>query len=396
MVELFSEAGLTVGFVICLAWAGVLYRVWVTIEVLERLPSNRQSKLDAGQLVSVVIAARDEEKIIQRSVESLLAQENVNIQIIVVDDGSSDQTLAILTRLAESDDRLLALKNEKVPVGWIGKNYALEMGQGRANGDFILFTDADVIHSRGAVQHALEVMQERNLDHLALHPRLEASTLIEGLVLPFYCLLSEFRFVNPRAADATSGIGAGVGAFNLVRAEPYRLKGTHARLRGAVLDDRALGRMMREDGGRGSLMRAVSQVRMRPYQSFSELYVGIRKGVLSSCRNSAILTFLMGLTVFASVALPLLLIVSAVPVLFLGHVPWLAIPSVAALVFPIIGMLRIRSMVRFNPVLAGFFPVGAMVFSAAAIHAAFVFGTRGTIEWRGRQYSRKDLSETGV
>lgn len=391
MLEALSQGALGVALVICIGWALVVVRVFRTIGALRRLPSHIPPRGAPRPRVSAVIAARNEVGTIARAVRSLLGQEGVDMQVVVVDDGSEDGTYEVLQELAKDEPRLLVLRSTQVPRGWIAKSYALELGQGRADGDFLLFTDADVFHGRRAVYNAVRVMEEEALDHLAVHPRLEAGSLVEALVLPLYVLIGEFRFVDPRAASPESGVGAGVGAFNLVRAESYRLRGTHARIRGAFLDDRALGRMMRDDGGRGTVMRAVSQVRMRPYRSFSDLYAGIRKGTLMSAQQSAAVGLLMGVLMALGAVVPTILLAAGVPVALAGEFPWFTLPALLAFALPIAGMLKARSMVRFEPLAALLFPLGALIIAASTIHAAILFGMRGTLEWRGRHYSRAEL-----
>jgi chlorobactene glucosyltransferase len=377
-----------------LGWAFVVVRSWRAIGALERLPHHPSDDV-ALPRVSVVLAARNEEMLIERCVRSILAAEGVDLELIAVDDASEDRTHEILMALAAQDERLVVLRNDRLPTGWVAKNYALELGQGRADGDYLLFTDADVVVGRRAIANAVRVLDARKLDHLTLHPRLEASTLIEAVVLPLYFLLCEFRFIDPRAALPTSGVGAGIGAFNLVRAESYRLRGTHARIRGAVLDDRALGRMMRDDGGRGTVMRAVTQVRMRPYRGLGELYVGIRKGVLSAFGNSAVVAASMGALLAFAAVVPPLLFASAGAWVWQGEVPWASFVAVTGFALPVLGLFRTRAMVKFWPPAAVLFPLGALIIAAAAFHAAVVFGARGTVEWRGREYSRADLREMG-
>jgi hypothetical protein len=393
VLEALSQVALAVASFLCFGWAYVLLGAWRATEALRKLPHTAPTARERPR-VSAVLAARNEADAIERSVRSLLAQEGVDMQVVAVDDGSTDGTLEILRSLAEEDPRLLVLENNDVPRGWVAKTYALELGQGRASGDWLLFTDADVLHGRRAVMHAVTVMQKERLDHLAVHPRLEAGSLLEALVLPIYVLMWEFRFVDPRAADPESGVGAGVGAFNLVAAESYRLRGTHARIRGALLDDRALGRLMRDDGGRGSVMRAVSQVRMRPYRSFPQLYAGVRKGALASARNSASVVILFALTLAAGGIVPPLLLMGSLSLAVAGHLSWAALPALLAWLLPAAGLLKARSMVRFEPIAALFFPLGALVMAASAIHAALFFGMRGQIEWRGRFYSRRELKRS--
>jgi hypothetical protein len=328
-------------------------------------------------------------------VRTLLAQEDVDLEVIAVDDGSSDGTYDILHRIADEDRRLLVLKASKLPPGWVAKNYALELGQGRARGDYILFTDADVLHGPRALANAIAVMERERLDHLAVQPRMEAGSLIEALVLPLFMLLCQIRFLDPKAARPDSGQGTGIGAFNLVRADSYRLRGTHARIRGSMLDDRALGYMMREDAGRGSVMRAVAQVRLRPYRSLQDLYVGVRKTVIGTFGNSAVLTFAMGLVLLAGAIGPLVLLGAGLPLWLAGHAPWVVVPALLAIVLPMLGLLKARTVLRFEPLAALLFSVGALVIAAAALQAAVVFATRGTVEWRGRLYTRRDLQNLG-
>ena len=262
MIVLLARLALLLATLLCVAWALVLARVWRTIDAMRRLQSTAAPE-GPRPTVTAVLAARNEAHTIEAGVCSLLAQDGVDMEVIAVDDNSEDQTHSILERLALADARLLVLKAERVPPGWVAKCYALELGQGRARGDWLLFTDADVVHGRHAARNAVAAMERERLDHLAVQPRIEAGSLTEALVLPLFMLLGQLRFIDPAAAIPESRTGIGIGAFNLVRADAYRLRGTHARIRGSMLDDRALGRMMREDGGRGSVMRAVTQVRHR-------------------------------------------------------------------------------------------------------------------------------------
>ena len=394
MIELTARLALVIASLLCVGWAIVLAHVWRTIGAMRRLPSTASSEGQRWKATAVV-AARNEAAAIEEAVRSLLASDGLDLEVIVVDDNSEDGTKAILDRIAKDDPRLLVLEAKKIPPGWIAKNYALEIGQGRAKGDYLLFTDADVVHGPRAIFNAVAAMDRERLDHLAVQPRMEAGSLVEALVLPLFVLLCQIRFLDPRAAKPDSGVGTGIGAFNLVRAEAYRLRGTHARIRGSMLDDRALGRMMREDGGRGSVMRAVAQVRLRPYRSFNELYVGIRKTVLATFGNSAILTTFMGIVLLFAATAPALLVVAGLPLYLAGGAPWVIVPALLAALLPLLGLLKARTMLRFEPLAALLFPVGAMVIAASALHAALVFGTRGTIEWRGRLYSRGDLRNEG-
>lgn len=394
MIVLLSRLALVLATLLCVGWALVLARVWRTINAMRRLPSTASAE-GPRPCVSAVLAARNEAHTVEAGVRSLLAQDGVDMQVIAVDDTSEDDTRAILERIAATDPRLVVLKAERLPPGWVAKCYALELGQGRARGDWLLFTDADVVHGPHAAKNAVATMERERLDHLAVQPRIEAGGLTEALVLPLFMLLGQLRFLDPAAANPDSRVGIGIGAFNLVRADAYRLRGTHARIRGSMLDDRALGRMMREDGGRGSVVRAVAQVRHRPYRSARELYAGIKKSAIGTFGNSAMLTALMGMVLLVAATAPPIMLALGLPLWLAGQAPWVVAPAALAAALPMIGLLKARSVVRFEPLAALLFPVGALVIAAGVLHAAVVFAVHGTVEWRGRTYTRRDLQDFG-
>jgi glycosyltransferase involved in cell wall biosynthesis len=399
LLELFARFSLAIATALCLGWAVVLVRVFRTIDAFRRLPSSTTEGGEAAAppKVSAVVPARDEAAGIEPALRTLLAQEGVELELIVVDDGSTDATPDILRRLAAEvgEARMLVLEQKKLPPGWIAKNYAVELGQGRAKGDWILFTDADVLHGPRAVANAVAVMQRENLDHLGVFPRLEAGSLLEALVMPLFGLLYQLRFVDPRAADPTSKQGTGIAGFNLVRADAYRLRGTHARIRGSILDDRALGVMMRDDGGRGTVMRAVGQVRVRPYRSVREMYFGIRKSVLAQFGNSAALSAAAAVVLVVAAVAPSVLVLLGLPMWWKGaQAAWTVVPALLAVLFPMLGLLKARTMLRFEPLAALLFPIGALVIATSALHAAVVFAVKGTVEWRGRTYTRRDFEHT--
>lgn len=395
MIDLFTKLSMVLAVALCAGWGLVLVRVWQTTDAFRKLPSTPPDTSGAPlPKVSVVMAARDEASCIEPALRSLLAQEGVDLEIVVVDDQSSDDTLKIAQRIAAEAGRphsMLVLEQKKLPPGWTGKSYAVELGQGRAGGDWLLFTDADVLHGPRAVWNAVAACEREKLDHLAVFPRLEAGSLGEALVLPLFVLLYQIRFVDPRASEPTSPHGTGIGAFNLVRADSYRLRGTHARIRQSMVDDAALGLMMRDEGGRGSVMRANGLVRQRPYRSMTELYFGIKKSVLAQFNNSAPLAAAAAVLLVVAGTAPPLFIIAALPLWWTGHAPWLVLPAAVAALFPMAGLLKARSMLRFEPLAALLFPFGALVIATSALHAAVIFGVKGTVEWRGRTYTKKDL-----
>ena len=197
---------------------------------------------------SVIIAARDEESRIEDTVRHLLAQLDVQLEVIVVDDRSTDRTAEILRRLTQHDDRVRTQRVDELPDGWLGKCYACHLGAASAKGDWILFTDADCWLKPDVISRALRVAEREGADHVTLTPGIDAKSLgAQAWHLAFLITLANwFSGVNRDRPKAYLGMGA----FNLVRASAYRECGGYEALRLTVLDDVRLGLLLRRAGKR--------------------------------------------------------------------------------------------------------------------------------------------------
>ena len=197
---------------------------------------------------SVVMAARDEEARIEGAVRRLLAQSGVAVDVIVVDDRSTDGTGAILQRLGRDDGRLQVIRINELPDGWLGKSHACHVGAGAATGEWILFTDADCWLKPDVVARALQVAGREDADHVTLTPGVApATTAAKAWHLALLTRLAgRIAGVNRDRAGAHFGIGA----FNLVRASAYRDCGGYEALRLTIVDDVKLGLLLHRAGKR--------------------------------------------------------------------------------------------------------------------------------------------------
>jgi cellulose synthase/poly-beta-1,6-N-acetylglucosamine synthase-like glycosyltransferase len=195
---------------------------------------------------SVVIAARDEQMRIEQTILHLRAQRGVEVEIIVVDDRSTDKTGEIIERLAGEDPRVRLLRVKSLPEGWLGKCHACHVGAEAATGEWILFTDADCWLKPDVVARAVWVADRERADHIALTPGLATSSVgTQAWHLAF--LISMANWISGVNRDRPRAY-FGLGAFNLVRAAAYRQCGGYEALRLTVLDDVKLGLLLRRAG----------------------------------------------------------------------------------------------------------------------------------------------------
>ncbi len=232
-----------------------------------------------GPRVSVVIPARNEERTIEKAVRSHLGQDYPDLEVIVVEDRSSDATAAVLARLAAEDRRLTVVPGSEPPPDWLGKPHALFQGAARARGDLFLFADADVLYGPKALSESVALLERRGLDLLALFPKLEMAGFWENVLMPY---LAESYFFGPAFllnSDSQKWFAVGGGAGMLLRAGAYRAAGGHEELRNSVIDDMHLATRVRRSGGRCRMARADDRVRVRMYRGFRDVFDGFTKNL---------------------------------------------------------------------------------------------------------------------
>ncbi|MEE9217734.1 MAG: glycosyltransferase family 2 protein [Acidobacteriota bacterium] len=234
--------------------------------------------------LSVVITARNEREQIGSTVRSFLRQQYPGLEIIVVDDRSSDGTAEILDQLASSPEagggRLQVLHSRELPEGWIGKCHACHLGAQHTRGDWILFTDGDVCLVDDRLLARVVTHAERHrFDHVAVIPDLTPMTAVQaGLVAAFGQLFLFAARAHEMDRDHARG-GAGIGAFNLVRRSSYERVGGHRLLRMDLADDFKLGRLLKESGARQRLFNGLGLVRCRWHRGALGVLRGLEKNL---------------------------------------------------------------------------------------------------------------------
>ena len=251
------------------------------IQNLKRLKNQERVKLkDPLPLISVLIPARNEEKNIENCVTSLLRSEYPWLEIIVLDDNSTDRTYEIVEELSRHHRNLKIIKGKELPPGWNGKNWACHQLSQVARGKWYAFTDADTTHRPQSVSLAFTAAQKRKSVFVTYIPGLPAKTWSEKLFysiihFTFFALLP-FRVVN---YTRNSRLAFGIGPFLFINRKFYFSFGGHESIKTAIVDDIALAKRVEEHKGKISAVDGTKVMDVRFYTCFKELWHGFSKNV---------------------------------------------------------------------------------------------------------------------
>jgi len=336
-----------------------------------------------GPSLSVIVAARNEEREIEKALSSLLHQDYQPMELIVVNDRSTDGTGEILRKLSRDNKRLKIISVESLPKGWLGKNHALYKGVCESRGELLLFTDADVVMDPSTVRRAVNCLLGSGLDHFTLAPRILTRgiplEIAVGVFSMFLALLS-----RPwKAGDPSSSASIGIGAFNLVGREAYERVGAHKAIAMCPDDDLKLGRLIKQNGFRQEFLRGGDLIQVRWYDSVGELIDGLMKNTF------AVANYRISLIVAGSAAQFVLCVWPFLGVFLTAG--WTRMTNI--LIVLLIWILCWEGA-RFAGLRKWFilgFPLGALLMIYIAWRAMLKTLIQGGIIWRGTYYPLADL-----
>ncbi len=250
------------GVILALAWASRIVDAAIgmpSVADVSRPEWDRNPVVASGNpRVSIIVPARNEEETIERALSSLLSLDYDNYEVIAVNDRSTDQTGEIMEKIAHlyvSNGRdgvagptLRVVHHTELPPGWLGKTHAMWTAANLASGDWLLFTDADVLFKPDSLRRAIAYAESEPADHVVMFPRMIMKRPGEYMMIAFFQTMFMFGHRPWKVADPSTDDHMGVGAFNLVRRRVYEAVGTYQALRMEVLDDMKLGKVVKKSG----------------------------------------------------------------------------------------------------------------------------------------------------
>ena len=362
----------------------VLLTTLYNLRHMLRLPSQ-EALPRTLPLVSVLIPARNEARNIRDCLASLAAQDYPHLEILVLDDDSSDATPEMVQEVTARHGHIRLLHGQPLPPDWHGKAWACHQLSQEARGEWLLFVDADTRHRPNCISAAMAVACSHSLDLLSLLPDLALRTF--GLRVIMSVIPFVFVACVPHAAFTKTRwpiLAAALGPFMLFRREVYHRIGGHEAVRRDIVDDVFIARWIKRVGGRAALAEGVSALRVEFYRDFAEAWHGLSKSAFPTF-NYSLTGMILVLTASAVVLLgPYVFIYGAWRS---GWIDWphFGLPLTQVLLTCLaMGLIDGRFLVpRRYALLAGLTVLTAILFCMDSV-ACSLFGI-GTV-WKGRTY----------
>jgi chlorobactene glucosyltransferase len=383
------------------AWVlGIALTLW-RFRDSQRLDAYPAAPPANALLVSVIIPARNEAHNIGRCLRSVLATAWPRVEVIVVDDHSTDGTGTIARRVAaEHGVDVRVIPAPDLPDGWFGKQWACHTGARAATGELLCFTDADTHHGPELLARSINALVARRADLFTVAGRQEMVTFWEKVMQPvvFALLLARYGGTEAMSRSTRPMNKIANGQFILIRRDAYLRVGGHESVRAHVAEDLRLAQRITELGLSAQMVLARDHLTTRMYTSFSEIRRGWGKNVYAAGRDTLPLNaFTRRLLPFV---FPLPALFPAIPALVL-LLACVGILGDGARLFGIIALSAnllywagVYAYARLNPLWALLHPLGSVVFAAICAEAAWK-GSR--VEWKGRRYvSDGEKMEDGV
>jgi len=338
--------------------------------------------------ITVIVPARDEEAAIGATLRSLLASKGVRLQIIAVNDRSTDRTgvrmedMAAETAANGGRHTLQVLHVDALPSGWLGKPHAMAMAAKHARSPWLLFTDGDVLFQQQALEIALRAAEAHNADHMVLTPTVIITTAAERAMLATMNALSQWMIRLWKVSDPRAKDYIGVGAFNLIRRDVYEKLGGFEALRMEVLDDLRMGWMIKRAGYRQCIVLGPDLVRLRWLHSALGVVHLAEKNGFAAYRYNVALTLLASIGLATIALLPLIAIVAGGWALVAGLLSYVAV----ALTF-----WGNRKVTAAPAWLAILYAPATLVVLYALMRSMTLALVRQGIDWRGTRYSLSEI-----
>ncbi|GMV11963.1 MAG: glycosyltransferase [Sorangiineae bacterium PRO1] len=360
-----------------------LYSAVRGLGAMVKLPESVPPR-ESWPRVSLIVAACNEAESIEEATLAKLTSDYPNLEVVLVDDRSSDGTSEIADRLAARDARLRVVHVKELPAGWLGKVHALEMGRRHATGEWLLFSDADVHFDADLLRKVMSEVLRRELEFVTIAPKLLSSSFALDAIMACFMRMLVVGGRLYKISDPKSRVAVGGGVFNLAKLSAFDRSPGFEWLRMEIADDVALGQMMKRSGARSAIFDGAHGVWLHFYRSVGEMMRGLEKN---------------GYAVFGGLR-PLRLVLTVVLILWLEVGPllfllWPSLPLRVGALFVLAGTTATQVLVARagkRRIVSALFPwLGAIALVVFSLRSAILTHWRGGVVWRGTLYPLAEL-----
>lgn len=372
-------------FIVTLAvW---LHRSFRALMTLKKMPAisivSLSSPSSQGQVkVSILVPAKNEEKNIADCLASLIQQDYEPKEILAINNDSSDQTAEILAGL---NSQVHAMATLQTPEGWTGKNFALNEGLGKAEGEWLLFTDADTRHEPQGLSSCMQHVELHQLDLLTLLPRALMQGFLENAIQPAAMCYTGLWFPIERINNLQDSVAFANGQYLLIRRSLYESLGGHEGVKAAFLEDFALMKKAKQAAAKVQCALGTEVYGTRMYSDFKSIWKGWRRIYLHAFDQNPWVLLSKAVNLFLFSVLPFVILVILTFSLFLSQrsvswnlwIAWLGL-NLLAIGICFKGYGVIKAPTRY----AWLHPFAALILSGVLMNSFWIALWRGKTIWR--------------
>jgi len=387
MPYLLTSTLLFIAALIIIYWIHNQYHLDIIVEI-KPAPAH-------APLISICIPARNEENNIRNSVESALGQDYPNIEVIVLDDRSTDSTLTQLAGIAARDSRLVPINGTDLPAGWAGKPFALFQASAAAHGEWLCFVDADTFLAPQAISSCYAKALETEADMFTTMNEQILGSFWEKVIMPLVMTALSVGFSPRKVNDPTTRDAIANGQFIMIRRTVYDAIGGHEKVKDQIVEDKAISEQVKWNGHHLVVADGSQVIRTRMYTNLPSMWEGWTKNIYLGLRDHP--SMLMLGAFGATLALIAALFLPIWPLLginwYLNGGKWLAVAvTIEALIIwasVIYARARVARGMRISAWYALTTPLGAGIFAAMMLTSAWKVISGQGVTWRGRTYHSK-------
>ncbi|TCN11814.1 cellulose synthase/poly-beta-1,6-N-acetylglucosamine synthase-like glycosyltransferase [Bacillus sp. BK006] len=359
-----------------------IFMLLLTIVNIQAMPKLKRYELDSKTpqpLISILIPMRNEERNVKRIISSIKGLTYSNLECVILDDQSTDQTRTQLLKEIHGDPRFTIIEGKELREGWVGKVHACHQLSQAANGDYLLFVDADVELKERTLEHTLATAQATKAALLTGFPRFPVKTWLEALVVPLqHVVVFSYLPVVVANRNKMSKASAAHGAFMFIKKEAYEAVGGHEAVKSSLVEDVHLAQLFKQKKHRVILANITSHVSCYMYETTEEVWNGFAKNIFVGLGRSAKAVWVLSVFFACYYVLPLPFFIAGI---FTGNMLW---------ILPFCIMLFQRFLIDRSAQQKGLLfctmPASAIVLMLLMNHSMKRERKKQGYEWKGRHY----------